>query len=112
MLLACSFGFYGLLGEKLVNAKNLMNGQKLCFVSWKCPSCGRGQNGTCGISAFSLSRGLQEGRMLWPLSLSVQGIMQLISSVLLGQSRRSPGGSSSSEVNLWTSSLVCRRDCH
>lgn len=33
MLLACSFGFYGLVGEKSVNAKSLMNGQKLFFVS-------------------------------------------------------------------------------
>lgn len=70
MLLACSFGFYGLVGEKLVNAKNLMNGQKLFFVSLKCSSCGRGQNGTGGISAFSLLQGLEEGRMLWPLGLS------------------------------------------
>lgn len=70
MLLACSFGFYGLVGEKSVNAKNLMNGQKLFSVSLKCPFCGRGQNGTCGISAFSLLQGLEEGRMLWPLGLS------------------------------------------
>lgn len=33
MLVACSFGFYGLVGEKSVNAKNLMNGEKLLFVS-------------------------------------------------------------------------------
>lgn len=32
-LLACSFGFYGLVREKPVNAKNLKNGQKLFFVS-------------------------------------------------------------------------------
>lgn len=40
MLLARSFGFYGLVGEKSVNAKNLMNGQKLFFASLKCPFFG------------------------------------------------------------------------
>jgi len=33
MLFACSFGFYGLVGEKSINVKNLMNGRKLFFAS-------------------------------------------------------------------------------
>lgn len=62
MLLACSFGFYGLVGEKSVNAKNLMNGQKLFFASLKCPFFwGRGQNSTCGIICLFIISGTGGG---------------------------------------------------
>lgn len=32
MLFACSFGFYGLVGKKSINAMNLMNEMTMCFV--------------------------------------------------------------------------------
>lgn len=63
MLLACCLGFYGLVGEKSINAKNLMNGQKL-FIVRLCSAPFVEEARVACVEYLPLLQGVKEGRML------------------------------------------------